>query len=744
MSTPIDATVPTDNPSANSASAGAAATNAQVGTPVKFPPFPPPPSGVKILPFGSTLIDVTVTTGNPAVDSAPAVAAATDTPADAAPWIKFPPFPTPPPGVKIKSFKSFQPGGITVVADPPPGYVELDSQKIPTVQLLAKHDLTAMEQKKRRTPKTKTGADGSVRKLTWWEQWEADEPMRRTSAPIDQSISRVDRLHQASQEFKANRSWPAVASGVPQLWDAFRLYIGIISSIQPSIGRKRMQQMQAMQTAMEEESEDEEEDVNGKPKERQVVMVNEEQAKVIEGQQQSYPPRRTDLSEEERQLRKEYFREERDSRMDAFFDDTEKNIKIFLSSYFRDKGLIWSEQRVRDAPILIGFFINFIIRSRILPEHEKGLRRALSVTELARNELPATFVIGKALPDDFSAGCEALFGNMSVLVDPGVFKPREEAEDPTGERDAKRQKLDDAEQSKDPEEVLKEMVGVHNIEVITGEQIKDLEKEVHKERQAADANVNGSETGGWSSNGGGWVSADNTASDSWGNAGSTDQGGDWTTIDVDDGDWQTAGSTWDNGPTPNQLMAFLGPTVLPLTHTAGVIERSTRRILSVTPAPDRSKLPKKKAKRSGAEKVEDELEGRFARLVLAPWASGPLAQHTDVFKPEILPPSRGLVVEDVSKDATVASGASRPHNPFKDEITVLLDPSVADKMIVGMGLSATWVQLARQDLSGVDWMDEKSADEPKPGSVAGKVGVPTSFWYMEKLLSILPSYHSEA
>ncbi|OSX59368.1 hypothetical protein POSPLADRAFT_1112101, partial [Postia placenta MAD-698-R-SB12] len=181
MSTPIDATVPTDNPSANSASAGAAATNAQVGTPVKFPPFPPPPSGVKILPFGSTLIDVTVTTGNPAVDSAPAVAAATDTPADAAPWIKFPPFPTPPPGVKIKSFKSFQPGGITVVADPPPGYVELDSQKIPTVQLLAKHDLTAMEQKKRRTPKTKTGADGSVRKLTWWEQWEADEFMRRVA-----------------------------------------------------------------------------------------------------------------------------------------------------------------------------------------------------------------------------------------------------------------------------------------------------------------------------------------------------------------------------------------------------------------------------------------------------------------------------------------------------------------------------------------------------------------------------------
>ncbi|EED84771.1 predicted protein [Postia placenta Mad-698-R] len=447
----------------------------------------------------------------------------------------------------------------------------------------------------------------------------------------------------------------------------FCLCIGIISSIQLFVGRKRLQQMQAMQTAMEEESEDEEEDVNGKPKEWQVVMVDEEQAKVIEGQHQFYPPRRTDL-EEERQLRKEYFCGERDSRMDAVFDDTEKNIKIFLSSYFHDKGLIWSEQCVHDAPILIGFFINFIICNHILPEHEKGLWCALSVTVLARNELPATFVIGKALLGDFSAGCEALFSNMSVLVYP------------------------------DPEELLKDMVGVHNIQVITGEQIKDLERRrTRSVKQATRV--------------GGWGSANNTASDGWG-TGSNDQGGDWTTIDIDDDNWQTVGSAWDNGQTPNQLMAFLGPTVFPLTHTAGVMEHSMRY---------RSKLPKKKAKRSGAKKVEDELEGRFARMVLAP-----------------------LIVEDATKDATVVSGAGRPHNPFKDEITVLLDPSVAVKMIVGMGLSATWVQLARQDPSGVDWMDEKSADEPKPGSIAGKMwGLEQQEHQPSLIYTARATYHAE-
>ncbi|EED77031.1 predicted protein, partial [Postia placenta Mad-698-R] len=186
MSTPIDATVTADNLSANST--GDAITNAQVGTPVRFPPLPTPPSGVTIQLFGSTLIDVTITTGNPTADSVPAVAAATNTSAYATPWIKFPPFPTPPSGVEIKPFKSFQLGGITVIADPPLGYVELDSQKIPTVQLLVKHDLTAMEQKKRRTLKTKTGADGSMRKLTWWEQWEADETMRRVTRVQDNPI----------------------------------------------------------------------------------------------------------------------------------------------------------------------------------------------------------------------------------------------------------------------------------------------------------------------------------------------------------------------------------------------------------------------------------------------------------------------------------------------------------------------------------------------------------------------------
>ena len=41
---------------------------------------------------------------------------------------------------------------------------------------------------------------------------------------------------------------------------------------------------------------------------------------------------------------------------------------------------------MRDGPILIGFWLNFLLRNRVLPEpeHEKGLRKALLVVEQAR------------------------------------------------------------------------------------------------------------------------------------------------------------------------------------------------------------------------------------------------------------------------------------------------------------------------------------------------------------------------
>ncbi|CCL98262.1 uncharacterized protein FIBRA_00256 [Fibroporia radiculosa] len=679
----------------------------------------------------STPIDVTITNSRCPLPPEP-----TALPVDA-PFIRFPPFPTPPIGATVAPFKSFKPCGIRIVDNLPENYVEIDGQGIPTAELRVKHDLTESELKRKRKSKTVTTSDGSVRRAMWYEEWDATESTRRTITPIDPSQTRADRLHQASQDFKATRTWPPPTAGLSQLWDAFRLYVGIISSIQPPASRKRLQQMQAAQAAADADEDDDDDDdfATVEPQERQVAMVDEQQARAIVDERlaQTKMPQ----MDEERQLRRENFREAKESRMDAFFNDTETNIKIFLSSHFRDKGLIWSEQRCRDAPILLRFFLEFLLRNRVLPEpeHEKGLRRAVLVTELARKELPTTFVIGKALPDEFSSGCEALWGNMT---NDSLWSVLNQSENSKEEPEAKRRKVEDVE--KKEVDVMKEVLGEANIEVLTPEVVKGFEQEVLKDHATAEVNVDGAQNADWGDAGWGKASG-------WDNADAPANEG-WTEPATDT--WNDSGSSWDIAPTPNPLMSFLGPAILPLTHTTGVIERSTRRIVAITPAPVSAKGPpaKKKKGKSGTELVEDELQTRFAKLTLAPWAGWDLYERSEISLPMILRDSRGAVVTEQGQDTMDTSTDTNPnpalHDPYKDEIAILITPSAAEKVVVGMGISATWIQIARQDLKGVDWTDEQTVPTKKGKGGLGEAGEPTRFWYMEQLISILPSYHTEA
>ena len=382
---------------------------------------------------------------------------------------------------------------------------------------------------------------------------------------------------------------------------------------------------------------------------------------------------------------------------------------------------------MRDGPILIGFWLNFLLRNRVLPEpeHEKGLRKALLVVEQARKELTQTFVIGKALPDAVGVGCEALWGSKGLISFwPPGSDAADKAEDDTAEPDAKRRKVSED----DAAEVLKNVIGDVKVEVLTPETVATIEKDA----KAAEASAtNAAFDNGWGS---GW--GDTNAADggsSWGNTNATDGGPGWGNADAADDSWAgEGGSTWNVEPQPNPLMAHLGATVLPFTHTTGVVERSTRKIASITPptGPPLTKADKKKLK--GLDEVglvEHELSARLAKMTLAPLPAG--TQSADVLPPAILEMSRGPVIEDEA--AVVDESADpRPHYPLRDSITVLLDPAVADKLLLGMHLGGAWVQIVRQGPG-----DDAEGSDGEPGK-------PTGFWYVEQLTSILPSYHTEA
>ena len=186
---------------------------------------------------------------------------------------------------------------------------------------------------------------------------------------------------------------------------------------------------------------------------------------------------------------------------------------------------------------------------------------------------------------------------------------------------------------------------------------------------------------------------------------------------------------------PENLHSLLGPTVLPLTHSPGIVERSMRRIVSITRPP--SSVAKSPPLPDGicepnADAVELELGHRFAKVVLAPmidWDGGESPVYT---KPAILATSRGaVVVQDSHTPAspTPVQGGPQPHNPASDEITVLIDDiaSQIDYLREGMAIGGTWVQLVRQ---GEPVVAKKKKGKTKK----------SSYWYLDELAIVVPSF----
>jgi hypothetical protein len=295
----------------------------------------------------------------------------------------------------------------------------------------------------------------------------------------------------------------------------------------------------------------------------------------------------------------------------------------------------------------------------------------LTLLGTARKELPATFTISKALDDPFSKGCNSLWGRTIQTIDLG----EEYAEPP---------------QPPEPEELE---TGIIDHEEITS-------------RDGTWAGVDEEIEGG-----------DNTSS--WGTWSKTQMAeGGWGSTDKEYNSFdQDPDSGWNVDPLPT-LTTLLGPTSLPLTHTTGIFETSMRKILKLIPP-----LPATRTGGSSSESpasgVEEELDRRFGKIVLGPWIGWDCGKETITDKPTILPRSRGPVKTGGEDDHRV----ERAHDPYKDNITVLVEPAALETMIVGVGISANWAQIVRADENG----------DP--------VGGGRDMWYMEQVTQVIPSFY---
>lgn len=296
-----------------------------------------------------------------------------------------------------------------------------------------------------------------------------------------------------------------------------------------------------------------------------------------------------------------------------------------------------------------------------------------------REELPATFTISRALDDPFSSGCSSLWERTSQSIDLG----EESVELP------KTQEMEELEKA-----------------------IIDHEKITSREGTWMDMNEEiegGGTTNGW----GTWGQPQNGEGGGWGS-------------DVTEGGWGSTSkgnhsfddgpeSGWDLGPVPS-LTESLGPTNLPLTHTTGIFEVSMRKVVDLVP-PSSLARAEDSVIDSPASAVEKDLYERFAKIVLSPWIGWDCGKETSLDKPTILPRSRGPVKTEGDQ------GMEGTHDPYKDNITVLVKPSALETMVIGVGVSANWVQITRAD------------DDGNP------VGGGRDMWYMESVTQVIPSFY---
>jgi hypothetical protein len=108
------------------------------------------------------------------------------------PFITFPPFPKPPPGVTLIPFKDFRARGIQLFAEVVGGQneedIELDGLGIPTVELRVKHstdECKSNTRKRKRKKKTAAAEGAPARKVPWYEEWEEGEDLRITKGKFD-------------------------------------------------------------------------------------------------------------------------------------------------------------------------------------------------------------------------------------------------------------------------------------------------------------------------------------------------------------------------------------------------------------------------------------------------------------------------------------------------------------------------------------------------------------------------------
>ncbi|KIM25869.1 hypothetical protein M408DRAFT_330875 [Serendipita vermifera MAFF 305830] len=637
-------------------------------------------------------------------------------------WI-WPPFPTPPDGVTIIPFSQFEPKGIKISFNDD---IEVDGEGIKTVPLLVKHGLGGSHKnkgKKKKNPLAEI-SEAELKKMTWDKRWELGEELR-TARSLDHYEPLVERFIESSRLFHNGRPWDRPRQ---ELWDQFRLFTGILSGV------RRPNPQQKSHYVDDNENPN---DNNGGPDN------DSGDDDLIDGIEEPVILSDEEPSEREKEDEKKAAREEelyqkllalRDERTQFWVQEPEKATRIFLSSHFRDKGLMWSEPNARDMPIILRFYFEFTLRNKLFVEKDlnRGYEKALAIAKRAELDLMATFGISRVLPDEWGRACKAFWGQLYYTPFEEAFqnqdwakqdvqKPEPETPDsPEPPKDAEPAKLVSVEYDLGEKHIKEE---AQKVDPATGEYIPQeaIVEEVEEDTAVvAEPNPTAVEPDPTASESETTAVEESTTVDEpkeatgdggWGPLSgpgySTDLANEWSRPKSEEGEEDVWGTYVE--PT---LFAYVGPSEYPTRRMPIRVEKSTRVLVAIHP-PD--------------PKSSSIVVSRLATLVLQPWPNPDNDPDSLVVFPQMIDFWKGDQEKQTLRNESVK--LTRDFDPNKDEIRVHVDPSVVAECRLGMGIGAIWVQIGKR--SDVDNGSKPAKRKKYPGD---------EWWYMERLEFVIPSY----
>lgn len=637
-----------------------------------------------------------------------------------APYYKFPPFVTTTiaksnggSDAPLIPFSAFKPYGLQIMLDV--DEEEVDGNGIKTVQLGVKH----VGKKKK---KTRQKLDVTFqRRVMWWEDWEEGEHLRRGDVS-DINVPRIDRFIQAAADFQRNRKWTPILQSV---YDNFAQFAGLSVKTNPPIGKGFGSAKKRSQQGEDEMDLDDDDDEAEFAEAAQADDLNTNAA----GVSPLHDPQEARI--QELMAERDAELERRELRIQAFLDETDLRMKIFFSSFYKNKGLFWSEPKLRDGPILLRFFFNFIIRNKLMRDYDRVFQKGLAVVERAAIELPLTTRISRAIPDEFGNACVALWGKQMVEI---------------AEKERQKTLETRAAEKKENEVPVAELDSFSSDEPTAPSATPETTWGDPFGSQKASLDPS---------------SAPFEIPPQWGVTDSSSPAANLQPDEVDP--WNpisTAEADWALPPPPSLMSLMNGPVSLPCTHEVKLVEKSTRRVVSI-------ELP--------SDEVDERSKGKsflggFGKVRLAPWDRNPsLNGYTPGFgqkigETSILPPELYII--------NPSSSSAGDNDPTKQTIDVYISPSSVSLLrdATGMGLYAVLVKVGLRE---PEKKEESPASTPAPASAPtpaeasttssgsggpkkkkksskpGHSSNPNSnqdseFWYIEFLYEVTPSFWIES